>query len=52
MALGNSETWFWRFVGICAIAVCTLNVMVLMKGNDFVYVSYFYTVSLLGVDAY
>jgi len=33
MALGNSETWFWRFIGVCALAVCTLNIMVLMKAD-------------------
>ena len=33
MAFGRTETWFWRIVGICALAVCSLNVMVLMRGK-------------------
>eukprot|EP00795_Rhopilema_esculentum_P013438 gene13438-4309_t len=33
MALGRTETWFWRIIGICALAVCSLNVMVLMRGQ-------------------
>ena len=32
MLCGNKEIWFWRFVGIFALAICTLNLMVLMKG--------------------
>ena len=30
----NKEVWFWRLVGIFALAICTLNFMVLMQGKN------------------
>jgi len=30
----NKEIWLWRFVGIFSLALCTLNLSVLMHGHN------------------